>query len=167
MNTLLPTRLNSRTLHWAGLGLFLLALLAAFLFEQWLWLALPFAMVFASLFILDIRFAFWTLVACIPWSFNLEEQLHMGIDFPSEPLMLLITVSALFWFGFQVHKVPWRSYFNNPLVVVVLLSLVWTLISVLYSENPALSVKFLLKKIWYLLPFFIYFIKFFSKFFSF
>lgn len=156
MNAPWPYRFNVKNLHVGGLVFFLLCLLATLLFEQGLFLALPFAGLFAVLFVLDMRFAFWALVACIPWSFNLEEQLHVGVDFPSEPLMLLITLSSLLWVGFQLPKFPWHRYLRNPLVILIGLSFVWTIITVLFSENPALSVKFLIKKIWYLVPFFIF-----------
>lgn len=156
MNSSLPLPFNMKTLWLGGLGLFLLCLISALILDQWLLLALPFALALGAMFLFDIRFAFWALVALIPWSFNLEELLHIGVDFPSEPLMLLITLSFVFWAGFQIPKIPWRQYLRNPLLVLVLLSFVWTVITVLYSENPGLSIKFLLKKIWYLIPFFIF-----------
>ena len=155
---------TSHTMPWftpqriwlGGLALFLVALIAGLLTEQWLLLAVPFAAGFAVLYTRDVRVGFFTLAACIPWSFNLEEQLHIGVDFPDEPLMLLLTITALFWVFTQAKQIHWRKLLHNPIVMLLLATWVWTLITVIFSENPALSFKFLIKKVWYLVPFFVW-----------
>lgn len=139
-----------------GLLLFVLCLLGALFTEQWLLLGAPFFVGLAVLYTTDVRIGFFALAACIPWSFNLEEQLHIGVDFPDEPLMLLLTLTALFWVCTQAKHIPWRKLLRNPIVLLIVVAWFWTLITVIYSENPALSFKFLIKKVWYLVPFFVW-----------
>jgi O-antigen ligase len=42
---------------------------------------------------------------------------------------------------------------QNKIMIVILVSLYWTLITVLLSGSPVISLKFLMAKIWYIVPF--------------
>jgi O-antigen ligase len=150
------TWFTPQRIWWGGLVMFVLCLLAALVTDQWLLLGLPFVAGLAVLYTHDVRLGFFALAACIPWSFNLEEQLGIGVDFPDEPLMLLLTITALFWVCTQAKNIPWRKLLHNPIVILIVVAWLWTLITVIYSENPALSFKFLIKKVWYLVPFFVW-----------
>ncbi len=147
---------------WSGAILFLVSLLLGYYIQQPLLVLAAFLPPLLFLFFKDVRIGFYALLFSIPISINLEETLRVGVDFPDEPLMLLLTASFLFFVLYNFNKINWTYLRNNPLVILVLASFIWTAISVLYSENPILSSKYLIKKIWYLIPFFFFPILFFT-----
>jgi len=144
---------NEKTFFLAGGLFFLVAFGAAFWFQQLLLCAIPFTLIAAYLFFRDIRLPFYALMFSIPFSMNLMEMLHIGIDFPDEPLMLFLTGSFVF-FALQNYKqIQFKTWLTNPLIILILLAFLWMCVSVVFSLNPVLSSKYLLKRIWFLIPF--------------
>ena len=113
---------------------------------------LPFVVCIGFIFLKDIRYAFYTLLFALPISFQFLEK----YDMPDEPLMILNAVFFLFFCLINYPKIALKSILLNPLLLAVLLTIIWLVITVLLSENIALSSKFLLKKSWYILPFLFY-----------
>jgi O-antigen ligase len=131
-----------------GLVCFLLIVIGFFAKLYFLF-AVPFVLLSLPWVVKDIRILFYALLMFIPLSINLESDL----DFPDEPLMICVTGVFIVLAIFQSKKQHWRTWLSNPLIFICLLSLTWLLLSVLNSTNPLLSLKFFLKKIWYLVPF--------------
>ena len=131
--------------------LFMVALLFGFYYDNFIFLGIPFALVALPLAIKDIRYAYFFLIASIPCSFGLD----ISMDFPDEFLMLFLSVLTIVWLVFHAKKSGLKQFATEPMFIIMVLSLVWILVSCICSENFLLSIKFLLKKIWYWLPFFI------------
>ena len=94
---------------------------------------------------------FFLLLFTIPLSTEFQFSTTLGTDIPDEPLMWLLTPMIIFML-FRNKKVL-EVLFQNKIMVVILISLYWTLITVLFSGSPIFSLKFLLAKIWYIVPF--------------
>lgn len=144
---------------WAAGILFILAMFAAVVFDLTYLMLLPVAVSIVFIFFQDIRLAFFAMIFTLPLSFQYMEK----YDFPDEPLMILNTGFFLFFCLFNYQKIKLKSLLLNPVVIAVLLTFVWLIISVIMSKDVLLSSKFLLKKTWYLIPFFIFPIILFQK----
>lgn len=131
--------------------LFLAAATAAVLLGKLLILALPLVVLMLLAGWQQPKLLFFILLFTIPLSTEFQITTALGTDLPDEPLLWLLTPLL----GFMIIR-QWdtmRLYFSQPIIKILLLSLSWTLISVLYSELPIVSVKYFLAKIWYILPF--------------
>lgn len=95
---------------------------------------------------LFIAIAFFT-----PLSINIEEfNSSFGLFLPSEPLLfgLMLWLSALQIYRPFMPKNLWRQ----PILFSVGVFLVWVFISSITSSHPLISFKFLLAKLWFIVP---------------
>lgn len=95
---------------------------------------------------------FWLLIFLIPFSTELQITASLGLDFPDEPLMLVLTGMALLKFLHQPGSFP-KFLKTAPLFFLVVLMMAWSFLSASYAENPLLGYKFFLARIWYIVPF--------------
>jgi len=94
---------------------------------------------------------FLSLAFLTPLSINIEEYTSsFGLFLPTEPLLfgLMLLLSA-----FQIKKgfIPlhlWRS----PLIWAILIYLTWLLISAITSSHPVVSFKYILARLWFIVP---------------
>ena len=104
---------------------------------------------------------FWLVFICIPLSTEWQLLPTLGIDFPDELLMIFLTLSGLFYFLRYPTQLP-DVLSRSSLFTLLLIQLIWIAICCVFSYEPILSVKYLLAKIWYIVPFVIlpvYFIR--------
>jgi O-antigen ligase len=95
---------------------------------------------------LFIAIAFFT-----PLSINIEEfNSSFGLFLPSEPLLfgLMLWLSALQIYRPFMPKNLWRQ----PILFSVGVFLLWIFISSITSSHPLISFKFLLAKLWFIVP---------------
>ncbi len=97
-----------------------------------------------------------------PLSINIEEfNSSFGLFIPSEPLLfgLMLWLSAL-----QLHRpfMP-KNLWKEPILFSVGVFLVWIFISSITSSHPLVSFKFLLAKLWFIVPVLFYGIYFFQQ----
>ncbi|MES2004016.1 MAG: O-antigen ligase family protein [Bacteroidota bacterium] len=95
---------------------------------------------------------FWVLLVLLPLSTELNITPQLGIDFPDEIFLMLLTGIA---FIKMIHRPEWfpDTLKKHFLFLALAVYLFWLLISCLYSVEPLLSVKYLLAKTWYIIPF--------------
>lgn len=81
-----------------------------------------------------------------------DPDLGVGISLPTEPIMLgilVVFIIRLFYDGgFN------RQIVRHPVSVVILINLLWIGITTLTSEIPLVSVKFLIARLWFVVPFY-------------
>ena len=97
-------------------------------------------------------------ILCTPFSLNLEQLAlgNVGFYLPTEPilfgLMILLSIRALMRGTYD------KKLLNHPISISVLFYLAWMAITVLTSSNILVSVKFLIAKLWFVIPLFFYLI---------
>lgn len=132
-------------------GIFILFFFAAFLLS-WYWLAaIPFGLILFYLGLQRPQIIFFLLILALPWSVEYSFNTSLGTDLPDEPLMWLMTV--LFVAYFLVNSPATLKNWRHPLIFLLFLYLFWILISILFSTEWLVSVKFFLAKTWYILAF--------------
>jgi O-antigen ligase len=95
---------------------------------------------------------FWLLLVVLPLSTEVSITPQLGLDFPDELLLMLLTVVTIIK---VIHRPEWfpPSVKQHPLFMWLLIYFFWIAITCVYSVEPLLSVKYILAKTWYIIPF--------------
>lgn len=121
--------------------------------ESW-WLAgLPFGLILVWVTIIQFKSIYFLLMASIPLSTEMELPGGFGTDFFSEPLMWLLTMAGTLWLIRHGSRIDGR-FLKHPITIALLLHLFWTAVTVIFSEDIGVSIKFLIAKGWYVVVFF-------------
>ena len=160
--TLLADR-NARNKFYLFGGLFVAANAICIAFEFYFLLAVPLVLLLLFSVIVSLDKLLLFIVFCTPLSINLEnlELGGIGFYFPTEPLLfgvLIIYFIRLLSSG-RIEK----RVFYHPVTITVLLYLCWLLITTLTSEQPFISFKFLLVKLWFVIGFYFLGVKLFKE----
>lgn len=144
------------------------ALLAAGLISYFFWLDEPVFSLF-PIGLMLIFFAlyhteklFLVLAFFAPLSFNIEEFSHsFGLYIPSEPLLMGL---MLFLTAIQI-KNPFldQHIWKHPIIIATLVYVCWIFISSLTSSHVLVSFKFMLARLWFIVPILIFGTHFFKK----
>ena len=105
--------------------------------------------------IFHTKLAFVSLAFLTPLSINIEEYTDsFGLFIPTEPILfaLLLLIIMLQLRKPIIDKAVWK----NEIVWVLGAYLVWLVISGITSSNPVVSFKFLLARVWFMVPMIIY-----------
>ncbi len=92
----------------------------------------------------------------IPFSIEKELPGGLGTDLPTEPIMWAITGFSLFYLLYNAYRMDF-SMIRHPITLLLLLHLGWTGLTGITAVYPTYSIKFLLAKVWYVIPFFFFF----------
>ncbi|MEM8898108.1 MAG: O-antigen ligase family protein [Bacteroidota bacterium] len=111
---------------------------------------IPFLIVGGLLLFFNTKWVFWILIASIPISINIELG-PLALDVPTEPLM--IAFMLVFLIELVAGKYVKRTQTVYTFHLWIILMLIWLGVSVLFSDYPLRSIKFLLAKAWYMAAF--------------
>lgn len=141
---------------WLAALVFMLCGSMAIVAQEPLLLLIPFAYVFipvaVKFCITQTEQLFWVMILALPLSTEMNITPSLGIDFPDEFLLILLTGIVLVKIINQPSIFP-LAVLKHRLFFIIVLQLLWILICCIFSQNPLLSVKFLLAKLWYVIPF--------------
>jgi O-antigen ligase len=108
----------------------------------------PFALVLLYAGWQNRNLLFLLLLFSLPFSFEYNFSSSLGTDIPDELLMWM--VSIIFFAGWlYAPKEVTKEIVQHPLILILIALFCWTTLTVIFSSNPLLSVKFLLAKGWY------------------
>ena len=131
----------------------LICFLSAIVFESYVFFALPFVLIFGYILILDYKLIYLLLFMCIPFSIEYYSPAGIGLDIPTELLMLLLTGIGFVVFAQNIKNIS-IDYIKHPICYLIILHVCWIFISSITSTNQLISFKFFLAKIWYVVPFY-------------
>ncbi|MCB9313781.1 MAG: O-antigen ligase family protein [Lewinellaceae bacterium] len=120
------------------------------------WWEVPFLMILpgivlgAAWMLVDLRQVYYLLLLCIPLSIEMNFSDSLGTDFPTEPLIILLTGALVLMALHQPRRIGLTHLFDLLLVI----HLAWIACSAMFAEIPLVAVKFLLAKTWYMLTFY-------------
>ncbi|UOQ76724.1 O-antigen ligase family protein [Hymenobacter sp. 5516J-16] len=104
------------------------------------------------LLLTEWRLLYYLLFLTLAFSREMPLPGGLSLDVPSEPLLLVLTGCVLATFLMHPQAVSGREL-RHPLVIILLLMLLWSAVSTAFSVDTTKSVKYLLAKTWYLVPF--------------
>ncbi len=146
-------RLSPRHLVYGVAFLAIAGTAASAWFEAWEWTALPAVGLAVSLALVDFRRLYYLLIATLPLSTEVELPGGLGTDLPSEPLMWVLTLTAVAWFVRHGRTVSSR-FLRHPIALALLAHLAWMTLACLTTTFGVVSLKFWLAKGWYVIVFF-------------
>ena len=136
--------------------IFMVSLIIAIFTHEFLWFIIPFVWILLPLvFTYAVSFTeqlFWLMLIVLPLSTELNITDSLGLDFPDEILLMLLTGIFFIQWIYKPEIFP-VSILRKPLFLILVLHLFWLLVCCFFSVDPVLSVKFFLAKIWYVVPF--------------
>ena len=145
----------NRSIFFASL-IFLISLGVAVFFQNFIWLMIPFCWVLIPfVFKYSVAFTehlFWLMIVMLPLSTEMSVTSSLSLDFPDEPLLMLLTGIFIIKWIHQPSLFP-SSLLKQPLFLLLILHLCWIIICCCFSFDPLISIKFLLAKTWYIIPF--------------
>lgn len=135
-------------------ALFLVANLYLVVQKEFFWLfLLPLALVVMYYYLTAYDKIILLITFLTPLAVNISDlEMGLGVSLPTEPLMfgvLLIFLSNIIFQNNYDKKLA-----SHPISYIIYLSLSWMLITTLTSEMPIVSLKFLVSKLWFIVPFF-------------
>lgn len=91
---------------------------------------------------------FFLLLVSLPFSMEYNFSSGLGTDLPDEPLMLLTSFLFLAYWMYKPASLL-KKMIQHPLLLLLILLLAWTTVTVIFSTNKVISIKYLLAKSWY------------------
>lgn len=142
-------------LYWVyGISIAFILLNVVLISREFYWsLLVPMLAVVALMYIfaLDKLIIFITFLT--PLAINIRSfDANLGVSLPTEPLMFGVLIIFLVKLvgGFPYD----RRVIRHPLSLAILLNLIWLTITTFTSELPLVSIKYLLARLWFVIPFF-------------
>lgn len=121
--------------------------------EFYWFLLLPVAIIVLLLFFFSLDKVLYFIAFCTPLAVNIEDfDSRIALSLPTEPLLfgvfLMFILKLLFErkYDFKIIK--------HPVSIAILINLLWILITSITSEIPLVSFKYLLSRLWFLVPFY-------------
>ncbi len=116
-------------------------------------LLIPVAILVLFLYIRSLDKIIFLIAFFTPLAINLRDiEFGVGVSIPTEPLMA--GVLALFCIKLIYDNNYDRNILKHPVTIVILLQLAWIFITSLTSQIPLVSFKFLIARLWFLVPFY-------------
>lgn len=123
--------------------------------DNFLLAALPLGLIYAYYCFKQPYYIFILFFAAIPFSTEIELAGGFATDLPSEPIM--ITITGLFFLLFIKHAKRIKTdFFRNSVSLILFLHLACILFTAVGSTHPIISLKFLIAKCWYVIPFYFF-----------
>lgn len=124
-----------------------------FLQDKYWGLLLPLLLLMAILYIFSLEKVMLLITFLTPLAVNLKSSdFNMGISLPSELMMfgvmLLFLMKLILDGGYDSRIV------RHPVSIAIIINLVWIFITCFTSELPLVSVKFMVARLWFVIPFF-------------
>ncbi len=138
---------------YGGSALFIAINVLALVTETYLLMAIPFGLAVAAAAFLSLDKLMLFVVFATPLSITLTyKSFNVGLSMPTEPLLAGITGLLLFRF-IQNGKLDLKVI-RHPLSVSILATIVWMVFTTITSERPEVSIKYVIARIWFVVPFF-------------
>lgn len=146
---------SSRNLWWLyGICLVYLVANSICIANEFYWLnLLPPVALIALLAVVALDKLILFCVFLTPISINLaNSEIRLGLSLPVEPILAGILV--LFVLRILYEGTFDRRLLRHPVTIAILLNLTWIFITSITSELPMVSFKYLISRLWFIVPFY-------------
>ena len=119
--------------------------------NTYLFFALPVVLGVMLLYIFSLDKVLLLTSFCVPLSVNLKAlEAGLAISLPAEPLLMGIMV--LFFAKMLYDGQYDRRISHHPIAIVIYCMFTWMLVTTITSEMPVVSLKFMLSRLWFVVP---------------
>lgn len=148
------TKIHQKWLWAIATGIYALCCFATICWKEPLWLMVPFILITATpvtqWITKNTEQLYWCYLLVLPLSTEFNFTPSLGMDLPGEPILIVLTLLLSASFIYQPHL--FYSLINSVIGKWLIAYVCWMFISMSYAENTWLATKFILAKIWYILP---------------
>lgn len=131
----------------------LLALIAAYLTQEYIIALVPFGFIVALVIFHDARWLFYALLLFLPLSNEVGLSESISMYLPTEPLAILITGVAIVY-GMLHYKILTGKVWRHPITILIAVHVIWVLTCTISSTEPLVSLKYFLAKFWFIIPYY-------------
>jgi len=134
-------------------GLFIL-INAILIADEFFWLlAIPLLGFLVLMYVTSLDKVLLLITLLTPLSVTLSSyDAQLGLALPTEPLMVGVLIMYLYKLFFdQAYDI---KIIKHPVTLSILVYLAWMFLTCITSEIPLVSFKFLIAKLWFIVPFF-------------
>lgn len=119
-----------------------------------LWgLAIPFVLLLLILYIFSLDNVLLLITFVTPLAINLQDaDFGISISLPSEPLMF--GVLLLFFLKLLHERFYDPRIMKHPVTIAIVINMIWIFITCFTSEIPIVSIKFMIARLWFVVPFY-------------
>jgi len=142
-------------LIWVYLIALLFILLNSYLIvKEFYWGAfLPVVIFIVLLYFISLDKVLLLITFLTPFAVTLKDtDLGLGVSLPTEPLMFGVLVFFIIKLLYEGNYD--RRVLKHPVTIAILINLIWLLFTSITSELPVVSFKFLLSRLWFVVPFY-------------
>ncbi|MBX7241300.1 MAG: O-antigen ligase family protein [Bacteroidia bacterium] len=134
---------------WCFVGLNTLSLIAAIGFEMPFLLIIPILILIALQAVVNYIPVFYLLIALTPVSVEYSFSPTLGMDLPTEPLMIGLT--GLYCLSVFIHFRHPNIFkiLRHPFIVLLSIHFTWAILVTAYHGFPLISIKWILAKSWF------------------
>ena len=119
--------------------------------NTYLFFALPVVLGVLLLYIFSLDKVLLLTAFTVPLSFNLKAlEAGLAISLPAEPLLmgiLVLFVARLLYNGQYDRRIS-----RHPIAIVIYCMFIWMVVTTITSEMPVVSIKFILSRLWFVVP---------------
>ncbi|MBI9033769.1 MAG: O-antigen ligase family protein [Bacteroidales bacterium] len=116
-------------------------------------LVVPAILIIAAMYIFAMDKVLMLIVLLTPLAVNIRDLgVGFGISLPTEPL--LIGLAILFILKSFYERTFDRKIYSQPIAIAIIINLLWIFLASIRSEFPIVSIKFLLARLWFVIPMF-------------
>jgi len=119
----------------------------------WLSAIVPVGLLLIYLYIYKLDVVLLMITFFTPLAVQLSDmEMGVAVSIPTEPLMLAVLIlfllKALFESGYD------NRILRHPITVAIIFNLIWIFFTSVTSELPVVSFKYLLSRLWFVVPFY-------------
>jgi putative inorganic carbon (HCO3(-)) transporter len=135
-------------------AIFIVASIAALIFEFYFILLFPLVLAFGFVLVTKPTYILYFLAFSTPLSVHLiEERIStINLSMPTEPLIILMFVGVLLLL--VKSKTLNHAELKTALSILILADFTWLIVTSITSEMPLISAKYVMSKAWYLVVFY-------------
>lgn len=125
-------------------------------------LLLPLVFAIALMYIVALDKVLMLIIFLTPLAVNVRDMdFGVGVSLPTEPLMMGVLVVFLLKLMYDIRYD--NRILQHPVTYAIIFQLLWMFITSLTSEIPLVSLKYLLSRLWFVVPFYFVIILLFRK----
>lgn len=122
--------------------------------NNYLFFALPAVLGILLLYVFSLDKVMMLISFTVPLSVTLEEFEQLAVSLPAEPLlagMLIMFIAKLLYEGNYDLRIA-----HHPIAIVIYCMFLWMIVTTITSEMPLVSIKFIVSRLWFVVPSFFF-----------
>jgi len=122
--------------------------------NNYLFFAVPVVLGILLLYIFSLDKVMMLISFTIPLSVTLKEFEQLAVSLPAEPLLagvMILFIAKLLYEGNYDRKIS-----HHPIAIVIYCIFLWMIVTTITSEMPLVSIKFIVSRLWFVIPSFFF-----------